>query len=355
MRRLLATLALLCLLPRVAAAQAPAETIEYYAQDAIGSIRVVFSPAGTVLARQDYAPFGRQLFTVPAMPKEGYGAQEKDDETDQAYFHARMFQARTGRFTRPDPIQAGMFEPQRWNRYAYALNRPLTLTDASGLDPCPPGKICGTSTPACTTFDCDSSPDLPGDGDFKTVPDDDLGGGGGGTSGGGGDGGGGQGGETQPVPTPAPTPVPNPPTPGPSPPTPRPECDPVNGNCGPSVAAARVKGFVKGVGESCMVSYARGVLLEFAPVTPSATDIVFMLGPYAQQAQMNRALAYAASRPNVIGGQGLLMPFRSSTFRGMYATAQGIGAKWVPALMAGTAVYAGVNSVINDASAGRCK
>jgi len=103
-RRLLLALALFVALPRVAFAQA--ETIEYYGSDAIGSIRIVFAPDGTVLGRQDYAPFGRPLFPVPAMPKEGFGGQENDDETDQAYFHARMLEARTGRFGQTDPYTA---------------------------------------------------------------------------------------------------------------------------------------------------------------------------------------------------------------------------------------------------------
>ena len=133
MRRLIVALGLLLTLPRVAAAQG--ETIEYYAHDAIGSVRVVFTVNGTVLGRQDYGPFGQPIFSVPAMPKEGFGAQEKDGETDQAYFHARMFQARTGRFTRVDPIFRGLFEPQSWNRYAYALNDPASYVDPDGLDP----------------------------------------------------------------------------------------------------------------------------------------------------------------------------------------------------------------------------
>jgi hypothetical protein len=103
----------LLLLPGTAFAQ-PAETVEYYGQDVIGSIRIVFSPAGAVLARQDYEPFGRPLFTAAALPREGFGAQEPDDETVQSYFHARMFQQRTGRFTRVDPIFVALFEPQRW-------------------------------------------------------------------------------------------------------------------------------------------------------------------------------------------------------------------------------------------------
>lgn len=112
MKRALIALAILAL-PSLARAQAPAETIEYYGADAIGSIRIVWDANGTVLARQDYAPFGRPLFPVPAMPKEGFGGNEKDDETDQAYFHARMFQARTGRFARPDPIFNPLFANRR--------------------------------------------------------------------------------------------------------------------------------------------------------------------------------------------------------------------------------------------------
>jgi hypothetical protein len=44
---------------------------------------------------------------------------------------------RTGRFTRPDPVYAGLFNPQRWNRYAYARNNPLRFVDPSGLSELP--------------------------------------------------------------------------------------------------------------------------------------------------------------------------------------------------------------------------
>jgi RHS repeat-associated protein len=137
MRKPLILLLAVVALPSIARAQTPPETIEYYATDMIGSIRIVFRPDGAAVARQDYAPFGRPLFPVPAMPKEGFSGNEKDDETDQAYFHARMFQARTGRFARPDPVQSGGGEPQRLNRYAYALNNPTTFGDTNGLNPIP--------------------------------------------------------------------------------------------------------------------------------------------------------------------------------------------------------------------------
>lgn len=134
MRTLAATLGWLLLGIAAASAQTPTETVEYYGQDVIGSIRMVFRPDGTVVARQDYEPFGRALFAVPAMPTEGFGSQEKDSETHQAYFHARMMSDSIGRFSTPDPVQDGVAEPQRWNRYAYALNNPVRYTDWAGMN-----------------------------------------------------------------------------------------------------------------------------------------------------------------------------------------------------------------------------
>jgi hypothetical protein len=48
------------------------------------------------------------------------------------YFHARSLAARTGRFGQADPVFAGLFEPQRWNRYSYALNAPVSEIDPDG-------------------------------------------------------------------------------------------------------------------------------------------------------------------------------------------------------------------------------
>src|SRR6266702_1025487 len=98
--------------PSLARAQAP-ETIEYYGSDTIGSIRIVFDVNGTVLGRQDFTPFGTPVVPAPTMPKEAFGGNEKDDETDLSYFHARMLQARAGRFTPPDAIYEGLVEPHR--------------------------------------------------------------------------------------------------------------------------------------------------------------------------------------------------------------------------------------------------
>ncbi len=54
-----------------------------------------------------------------------------------SYFGARYYKASVGQFTTVDPVynwQANLVNPQRWNRYAYALNNPLRNVDPDGRD-----------------------------------------------------------------------------------------------------------------------------------------------------------------------------------------------------------------------------
>jgi RHS repeat-associated protein len=110
----------------------PTETVEYYAIDAIGSTRVVFAPNGAVLGRADYLPFGETL-TGANLPPEQFTGQQRDAEAGLDNFGARAYQPRLGRFTRSDPLAIGaLIDPQRWNRYSYALNNPLLFVDPDG-------------------------------------------------------------------------------------------------------------------------------------------------------------------------------------------------------------------------------
>ena len=119
----LAVCAALCLLmPTSAAAQT--ETVEYYASDAIGSIRVVFNASGSVTGRMDYAPFGQELYSGLLMPNERFADLTRDGESGADYAQARMYQSRSSRFTATDRIFVGVVRPQSWNRYSYALNNP---------------------------------------------------------------------------------------------------------------------------------------------------------------------------------------------------------------------------------------
>jgi RHS repeat-associated protein len=214
---------------------AQTEVVEYYGLDAVGSVRIVFDASGTIKGRIDYGPFGQELSGGTNMPDRRYAGLFRDGEAGLDSAGARSYQSRTGRFSTTDAIYAGLFEPQRWNRYAYVHNNPLGFTDTSGLSECqyplmglpcfgttnnPAGGQPGSPTgPGPTTDDPSSRPPVewwePGFGtiyepDWLAPP----------TTTTGGDTGGSGTGDAGPVdPTPSPTPNPNPnPNPEPMPP-----------------------------------------------------------------------------------------------------------------------------------------
>ena len=57
-------------------------------------------------------------------------------ETGLDYFGARYYVSALGRFTTPDPANAGakLWDPQSWNMYEYGRNNPLKYIDPLGLD-----------------------------------------------------------------------------------------------------------------------------------------------------------------------------------------------------------------------------
>lgn len=67
-------------------------------------------------------------------PPHHFTGKERDAESGLDYFGARMYTSTMGRFMSPDPLGGHMENPQSLNKYAYALNNPLTNTDPTGLD-----------------------------------------------------------------------------------------------------------------------------------------------------------------------------------------------------------------------------
>jgi RHS repeat-associated protein len=63
-----------------------------------------------------------------------FTGKERDFETGRDYFGARYFSGAQGRFTSADDIynDLDIADPQKWNRYAYVQNRPLTYSDPDG-------------------------------------------------------------------------------------------------------------------------------------------------------------------------------------------------------------------------------
>jgi RHS repeat-associated protein len=197
------------------AAAQTGETVEYYGLDAIGSVRVVFDPSGAVVGRLDFGPFGEELAGASPIPKERFAGLFRDGEAGLDYAEARMYQSRTGRLTKPDPVYASLFDPQRLNRYTYALNRPLSLVDPSGLDPVDP--FCMDDPQACQPSPGDGRNPAPRDGPGDPCgPPRHIAALGVGDCGGEEPGGGG-GQENPQTPTPQPTTTPPPPTPSSAP------------------------------------------------------------------------------------------------------------------------------------------
>jgi RHS repeat-associated protein len=140
MSRLFLRASLVIAMTLIAAAPARAQTdqVTYYHTDAIGSVRMITDANQQVVARYDYWPFGEEV--VPAAPVRDprlFAGKERDAENGFDYFGARYYASQTGRFTTVDPVlnvQAALTDPQRWNRYAYAMNNPLRYVDPDGRE-----------------------------------------------------------------------------------------------------------------------------------------------------------------------------------------------------------------------------
>jgi RHS repeat-associated protein len=64
-----------------------------------------------------------------------YTGKERDTESGLDYFGARYYASSMGRFMSPDPGKINpkhLMNPQKWNKYAYVLNNPLSLVDPNG-------------------------------------------------------------------------------------------------------------------------------------------------------------------------------------------------------------------------------
>lgn len=126
------TLIGILLVPASARAQ---DEVVYFHTDAIGSVRVVTDATGAVIARYDYLPFGERWDPPQNPDSRRFAGKELDVETGLDYFGARYYLSPSGRFTTVDPlldIDSALVNPQLWNRYAYALNNPLSFVDPTG-------------------------------------------------------------------------------------------------------------------------------------------------------------------------------------------------------------------------------
>ena len=115
-----------------------ADKVYYYHTDHVGTPMSMTDSSGTTVWEADYLPFGEESeITVSTENKQRFVGKEKDEETDLYYFGARYLDARTGRFTKPDPVgirESDLINPQKFNRYNYSLNNPFKYIDSDGRE-----------------------------------------------------------------------------------------------------------------------------------------------------------------------------------------------------------------------------
>ena len=115
-----------------------AAKVYYDLTDNINGSTVVLDSNNAIVETTDYYPFGAIRFDnqVNYSEKRKYIGQEYDAETTLSYLNARYYNGTIGRFTTEDPVFWGkqnFSDPQSLNTYSYASNKPITLSDPSGL------------------------------------------------------------------------------------------------------------------------------------------------------------------------------------------------------------------------------
>jgi RHS repeat-associated protein len=121
-------------------------TTNYTATDPLGSPRVITNKLGEIVSRRDFMPFGEQLASDATYRtanlkynadniRQKFTGYQRDEETQLDFAEARYYNDKHGRFTAVDPLLASgkSVNPQTFNRYVYTMNRPLILTDETGL------------------------------------------------------------------------------------------------------------------------------------------------------------------------------------------------------------------------------
>lgn len=109
----------------------------YFFTDQVGSTVLVADAGGNTMAGwpHKYTAFGMDdpHYVPPTGERERFAGKERDPESGMDYFEARHFGSTVGRFVSPDPLSGAVEDPSTLNKYAYARDNPLSLTDPTGL------------------------------------------------------------------------------------------------------------------------------------------------------------------------------------------------------------------------------
>jgi RHS repeat-associated protein len=129
---------------RVALVPASGTTL-LYAEDFLGSSRLIMQSDGTLCYYGEFTPYGAEVPIYNGCPQNyKFEGKERDTETANDNFGAREYSLRSGRWLSSDwsavpvPVPyANLTNPQTLNLYAMAADDPTSFADLDGHD-CPP-------------------------------------------------------------------------------------------------------------------------------------------------------------------------------------------------------------------------
>ena len=106
-------------------------------KDLENTTHMVTGPSGSLIQDQTFYPWGQSWHSLGTWYQQQFAGLDYFDPASSVYFSlSRNYNPTPGRWMSPDPFNASVLHivnPQRWNRYAYALNSPTTLIDPNGL------------------------------------------------------------------------------------------------------------------------------------------------------------------------------------------------------------------------------
>jgi RHS repeat-associated protein len=116
----------------------------YYAEDMLGSSRVMADASGNVCYDADFTPFGgERSYTSTCAQNYKFEGKERDTETGNDDFGARYYSWRLGRWLSSDwssvPVAvpyANLTNPQTLNLYSMVGDDPESFADLDGHKPC---------------------------------------------------------------------------------------------------------------------------------------------------------------------------------------------------------------------------
>ncbi len=109
-------------------------TLSYLLTDHLSSVVAVTDSTGALISQQRYLPFGGERTNLGTISQTDYGYTGQRDlgQLGLMDYKARFYSPYLNQFTQPDTIVPDLYNPQDWNRYAYARNNPVKYTDPTG-------------------------------------------------------------------------------------------------------------------------------------------------------------------------------------------------------------------------------